>query len=164
MKNRSWVALLMSVAGGLWVAANAAPEAPLVPYPEGFRGWAHVKSKIKRGEGKAVDPFGEIHHIYANPPAMEGYRTGKFPEGAVLVFDVLELVEKDSKIIREGARRNTQVMVKDARFVGTGGWGYELFAQDSRENRAIGANAVTACYQCHTQRKDHDHVFSSFRP
>lgn len=32
------------------------------------------------------------------------------------------------------------------------------------QGRAFGANATAACFQCHTARKDHDYVFSTFRP
>ena len=38
-------------------------------------------------DGKIVAPHGLIHHIYANEKALEGYRTGHFPEGAVLIAD-----------------------------------------------------------------------------
>ena len=34
--------------------------------------------------------FGGIHHIYANDKAIEGYRNELFPDGAVIIFDLLE--------------------------------------------------------------------------
>ena len=55
-------------------------------------------------------------------------------------------------------------MVKDSRrHKDTGGWGFEGFKGDSTTERAVGANAATACYQCHTAQKDKGYVFSSWR-
>ncbi len=42
-------------------------------------------------------------------------------------------------------------MVKDSRrYEDTGGWGFEGFKGDSTTERAVGSQAATACYQCHT--------------
>lgn len=46
----------------------------------------------------------------------------------------------------------------------TGGWGFEGFKGDSKTERAVGKNAASACFQCHTSRKDRDYVFSSLGP
>ena len=46
---------------------------------------------------------------------------------------------------------------------GRRGWGFEGFKGDSKTERAVGANAASACFQCHTGRKDHDFIFSAFR-
>jgi hypothetical protein len=56
-------------------------------------------------------------------------------------------------------------MVKDARrYNATGGWGFEGFKGDSKTERAVGANAATACFQCHEPKKDAGYVFSTWRP
>ena len=134
-----------------------------VPYPEGFRGWTHVKSALIEKGNPAFSHWGGFHHIYANEKAVEGYKTGKFPDGSVLVFDVVEAMSKDS-LVWEGNRRLIDVMVRDAdRFKTTGGWGYEEFAGDSKTDRKIGALATTACYNCHAQQKVNDNVFSKLR-
>ncbi len=134
-----------------------------VPYPEGFRTWTHVKSALIEKGSPAFAHWGGFHHIYGNAKAIEGYKTGKFPDGSVLVFDVVEATSKDS-VVSEGNRRLIDVMVRDAdRFKSTGGWGYEEFAGDSKTERKIGALAVTACYSCHSYQKDNDNVFSKLR-
>ena len=134
-----------------------------VPYPEGYRNWTHVKSALIEKGSPAFSHWGGFHHIYGNAKAMEGYQTGKFPDGSVLVFDVLEAVSKDN-VLSEGNRRLIDVMVRDVnRFKSTGGWGYEEFNGDSKTVRNIGALAVTACYSCHANQKDNDNVFSKFR-
>ena len=55
-----------------------------IPYPTGYRLWAHVKSEIVEPQHPGSSTNGGIHHIYANTQALEGYRTGKFPDGSVL--------------------------------------------------------------------------------
>jgi hypothetical protein len=137
-------------------------RSPEVPYPDGFRRWAHVKSTLSAPRRDA-DPRSGIHHIYANEMALRGYATGRFPDGSVIVFDLLDVATADGTT-REGARKLVDVMHKDsARFAATGGWGYEEFRGDTRE-RVVADRASTACFQCHTQRKDSDYVFSKLRP
>ncbi|MBK7236117.1 MAG: cytochrome P460 family protein [Sterolibacteriaceae bacterium] len=41
--------------------------------------------------------------------------------------------------------------------------GFEGFKGDSLTDRAVGKNAATACYECHTAQKDKDYVFSTLR-
>lgn len=134
-----------------------------VPYPKGYRDWTHVKSMVIQPGHPLHEAFGGIHHLYANKVAMQGYAKGRFPDGAVIVFDLLEAKTGDNAI-QEGARKVVGVMHRDAKkFAATGGWGFEGFKGDSSTERAVGANAASACYQCHTSRKDADFVFSTFR-
>ena len=140
-----------------------AADAPPVPYPDGYRQWTHVKSMTINQGHALYDSFGGIHHIYANRKAEQGYKAGKFANGSVIVFDLLEAKVADNTV-QEGARKVVGVMHKDARkYKDTGGWGFEGFKGDSKTDRAVGANAASACYQCHTAQKDKDFVFSSFR-
>lgn len=143
-------------------AGTAGAEPPAVPYPEGYRNWHHVKSMVIDPGHPLYDAFGGIHHLYANDKAVAGYRSGKFGDGSVIVFDLLEAKTADHAVT-EGERKVVGVMVKDARrYAATGGWGFEGFKGDTRD-RAVGANAATACFACHTQRKDEGFVFSSLR-
>jgi hypothetical protein len=153
------VALLLALAGAPALAADPAP----VPYPEGYRGWTHVKSMVINPGHPLYEAFGGIHHLYANRKALKGYQSGKFPDGAVIVFDLLEAKVADNAV-QEGTRKVVGVMHKDARrWKDTGGWGFEGFKGDSRSERAVGKNAASACYACHTQQKDRDFVFSGYR-
>jgi hypothetical protein len=131
-----------------------------VPYPEEYRDWRHVKSMVIEEGHPLFASFGGIHHLYANDKAVKGYKDGSFPDGAVIVFDLLEAPRADDAMT-EGARKFTGVMHKDAeKYAATGGWGFEGFAGDSKIERMVGVNAATACYSCHTSQKDHDYVFS----
>ena len=155
------LALASSLAGFgavLWIIGKTEPS---VPYPEGYRRWAHVKSAIAAPKREA-DPRAGIYHIYANELALRGYETGRFPEGSVIVFDLLATTS-DKGGVQEGGRKLVDVIHKDStRFASTGGWGYEEFGGDTR-NRVLGEAARNACFQCHTQRKPQDYIFSSLR-
>ena len=152
---RSLVALL--------AAAACLPALAQVPYPEGYRDWRHVKSMVIQPGHPLHDAFGGIHHLYANDKALDGYRKGRFPDGAVIVFDLLEARSADNAVT-EGARKVVGVMRKDAkRYAATGGWGFEGFKGDSRTERAVGDKAAAACFQCHTSQVKRDFVFSEAR-
>ena len=151
--------LALATLAALALAALAAD----VAYPDGYRDWHHVKSMVIQPGHGLYEAFGGIHHLYANRKALEGYRTGKFPDGAVIVFDLLE-APAEAGAITEGRRKVVGVMARDARkFAATGGWGFEGFKGDSRTERAVGADAAKACFACHAPQKDRGYVFSSLR-
>jgi hypothetical protein len=153
------ITAVLAGAGALALAA-----APGVPYPANYRNWTHVKSMVIEPGHALHASFGGIHHLYANDKALQGYRTGKFPDGAVIVFDLLEANSADHAVT-EGKRKVVGVMQRDAaKYAATGGWGFEGFAGDSKTERAVGANAATACFACHQARKPNDYVFSGYRP
>ncbi len=145
------------------VAAPAWATDVVVPYPEGYRTWTHVKSMVIEDGHPLHASFGGIHHIYANDKALKGYRSGRFPDGAVIVFDLLEAPRADHAIT-EGPRKVAGVMHKNAkRYAATGGWGFEGFAGGDKTQRVVGKQAETACFACHVPQKDRDYVFSRLR-
>ena len=153
---------MLFLAAGVFTAIVWA-DGSTVEYPEGYRDWAHVKSMLIEQGHPLYEAFGGIHHLYANAKAVKGYRTGEFPQGAVIVFDLLEAV-KENGAITEGARKVLGVMHKDEkRFPSTGGWGFEGFAQGNADARVVQQSAATACYQCHTSQRQKDYVFSAWR-
>ncbi len=148
------------------LSANTGEEAsyPAVPYPDGYREWTHVKSNLIGPKSSLYKEIGGYQHVYANKIGMEGYRTGTFPEGSILVYDFLEGQETESGSTIEGPRRFTSVMVKDTkRYAATGGWGYEEWRGDSTTDRMIAAEASTRCFECHKNRAASDYVFSKYR-
>lgn len=63
-----------------------------------------------------------MHHIFANQKAVDGYATGNFSDGAVIVYELREAQQKNGVII-EGERRRVDVMIKDSTlYKSTGGW------------------------------------------
>lgn len=165
MKHLTFVLAIVVAATAVYAAAPPAPE---VAYPANYRTWTHVKSMVIEPGHALHASFGGIHHLYANDKAMQGYRAkpglGQFPDGAVIVFDLLEANAADHAVT-EGKRKVVGVMQRDQKkFAGTGGWGFEGFVGDSQTQRAVGGNAATACFACHQARKPNDYVFSSYRP
>jgi Cytochrome P460 len=161
--KKSYMKLLSLASLGCLGGALAASTAA-VKYPEGYRGWQHVKSMVIQEGHPLHGAFGGIHHIYANQKAMRGYQMGHFPDGAVIAFDLLEAPVADGAIT-EGARKVLGVMQRDAkRFAATGGWGFEGFAGGDASKPVVGEKAAEACYNCHTAQKDKQFVFSAYRP
>jgi hypothetical protein len=153
------VALVLAVAASVVSASDANPP---VPFPEEYRRWAVVRSLVVGPENKNFTINGGFHHYYANERAAEGFRSGNFPDGSIVVDERLE-VRQEAGNTFEGPRKSVAVMDKDAaRYQGTGGWGFDIFAG---EDRAQGASASVraACFSCHSQRKEHGFVFSEFR-
>ncbi len=133
-----------------------------VPYPQEYRQWLHVKSMIIEPGHALANPFQGIHHVYANQKAQTGLENGKYPNGSILVFDLLAY-EHNDKSIQEKERKLIGVMVKDDNlYKNTGGWGFEGFAGNSRSKRLVTDNGA-ACFSCHTAQKGHDYVFSITR-
>lgn len=147
----------------LGLALPAPADAAEVAFPTGWRDWKHVKSMVIEPGHPLYEAFGGIHHIYADSKAVEGYRTGSFPDGAVIVFDLLE-AERANDAVVEGPRKVLGVMRKDGRaFAATGGWGFEGFAAGDPKVRAVGNQAKTACFDCHAPQAARGYVFSSWR-
>lgn len=141
----------------------ASAAEPQVPYPDGYRNWHHVKSMVIEEGHPLHSAFGGIHHIYANDKALEGYRKGHFPNGAVIIFDLLEAATVDNAIT-EGQRKVVGVMHKDAKqYTETGGWGFEGFAAGDPTNRVVGSDAASACFACHVPQQGRDYTFSQLR-
>ncbi|HEY4245385.1 MAG TPA: cytochrome P460 family protein [Lacunisphaera sp.] len=158
------------------LAQTAAPTAavPEVPYPDGYRRWMHITSVVNlpekeeagtpsREPRKTPAPHGLIHHLYANELALEGYRTGRFPEGAVLIADWFALEETRGRLV-EGARQSVDVMIRDGRYTATGGWGFTKFDQDSHTKRQVSTNAAQSCFACHQHAgTERGFVFSTLK-
>lgn len=163
MKTRKKITLAVATIAAMAAVTFAA--APVeVDYPADYRTWPHVKSMVIEPGHPLYSSFGGIHHLYANDAAMRGYRSGTFPDGAVLVFDLLAAQSKDHAVA-EGPRKVVGVMQRDAKkFAATGGWGFEGFAGDGRNERVVGTKAATACFACHQSQQAHGFVFSSYRP
>lgn len=158
------LALLALATGGAW-AVRAAQSAAVVPYPEGYRAWRHVKSMIVEPGHPLAGLVEGTHHLYANEKAMRGYRRRPFPEGSVIVFDLLETL-RGEQAVTEGARKAVIVMRKDTRRYAatTDGWGYEVFARGDASQPQVGDQAASMCHGCHASQRERDYVFSEYRP
>ena len=153
---------LLAVAGAILLCAASAVEHS-VPYPRGFRSWTHVKTAIITPAHPAFQSEGGLHHIYANEKAVQGFATGRFADGSVIAYELLETEEKDG-VVSEGEVRRVDVMVKDAeRYASTGGWGFQRFRGSDQTNGILTDSVRTTCFQCHARAADHGLVFSRIR-
>src|SRR5262249_33612038 len=143
-------------AASIATLTTLAADQPAVPYPTGFRSWQLVRSTVVGPEHPSFPNRGGIHHYYANDKAVEGYRTGTFPKGSVLVDE--GVMTKDGEGMTKGLqfeteRRGIAVMVKnDELHRETGGWGFEHFKGDDRTGD-LKAGDRKQCYGCHSMQK-----------
>ena len=163
-ERRRAIFLALAVAFAVtWSLSSWARPDDAVPYPAGYRHWTHVRTALIGPQSAAYESFGGLHHIYANEKAIEGYRTGRFTDGSILVFELLETRE-NAGVTSEGPRKRVGVMVKNSKqYAETGGWGFESFRGDSQTERRLNAEGRIACFKCHEPQKDRDYVFSEFR-
>ncbi len=148
---------VLAVSVALW-----AQIAETAAFPKEFRKWVHVKSVLVGPQSPAFATEGGIHHIYANEKALAGYDSGKFPDGSVIVYDLLETKEVAGNTV-EGQTRRVDVMVKQSeRYASTGGWEFMSFSGDDQTNGKLTTARHATCAGCHAHRKDHDSVFSEF--
>ena len=140
------------------------------PYPEGYRHWTFLHSSMVP---PTFDSFARkpcekpcmagLFHFYANDKAMEGLRTGTYPDGAIFAEEMLEWLSTSPGSAKEGHRRVVGVMVKDSRlYSSTDGWGYGNFDDESRIDK-LDPKKREACHQCHIARKDQGYVFTDYR-
>ena len=132
-------------------------------FPKEFRKWAHVKSVLVGPQSPAFATEGGIHHIYANDKALEGYDSGKFPDGSVIVYDLLETKEVAGNTIESQTRRVDVMVKQNDRHASTGGWEFMSFSGSDETNGKLTAAREATCAGCHANKKDHDSVFSEFR-
>ena len=145
--------------------------------PVNYREWVFVGSS--RGlayaanppaAGQATSPTEMYHNIYIKPASYREFvKTGKFPEGTVLV---LEMASADTK--REPGLQGSyekdfaglDVSVKDSsRF--QGGWAYYSFSDgmgSAYKAKAEPFPASAGCVSCHKQNAATDNVFTQFYP
>ena len=145
------------------VAACAAPHGlhpgESVPFPDGYRGWQHIKSMVIEPGHPLHATFGGIHHVYGNPAAIAGLERSDYADGAVFAFDLLA-AEHTDHAITEGNRKVLGVMHRDAAaFPDTGGWGFAGFDDGGRNLGVDGSQ----CFQCHLGQRDRGYVFSAWR-
>ena len=109
MKALSTVLAAILTLLAVWLYASDGSNGD-VDYPNGYRQWSHVKSMVLQEGHPLYETFGGIHHIYANSKALEAMQAGNpYPDGSVLVFDLLE-TKVENKAIVQGARKRVDVM------------------------------------------------------
>jgi len=150
---RPWTSCVMAVLSlGFLYAAEP------VQYPPDFRRWVHVGTGVILPGGSLPESEHGMHHVFANQKAVEGYSTGEFADGSIIVYELREAQQKNS-VISEGVRRRVDMMIKDSTYKSTGGWRFERFIENDPTRNLI-TDSGTMCFGCHSNAKAHGFVFS----
>ncbi len=160
--RQKWIFLAVG-AGSFAPILHISAEPKGLAFPTGYREWVHVKSAVLGPQFPAFETEGGIHHIYANDKARQGFKTGNFPDGSIVVYDLLTTTENNG-VMSEGARRRVDVMYKDSQaYRESGGWRFERFMGDDQSTDVLSPEHRASCFQCHKSQEKHDFVFSQFR-
>lgn len=129
--------------------------------PAEYREWisvgSSIASDIPEPHGLSNASSGLSHNVYIDRAAYRAFsRTGKFPEGAVLILETSGVAGKKPIAL--------QASVKDSRF--DGGWGFFNFtnADGTIKDKAESVADKSSCRTCHEERAKSDHVFTQFHP
>lgn len=175
MKSILFLALAF-ISFGLVVSSSAEDSDTFSPYvssdgsitlPTEFRDtWTYLGSWVH-----AEDLKSGFHNVYTEPGVAEDYRTsGKFPDGAVLVKEVLAEGKQDMTTGKGVVHAKNDivlwfVMVKDekGRFKDNpkwgDGWGWAQFMADD-PSKDISTDYKKDCLGCHVPAKDTDWVYT----
>ncbi|HEY4211811.1 MAG TPA: cytochrome P460 family protein [Steroidobacteraceae bacterium] len=132
--------------------------------PSDYREWVFLTSSLDMnyGTGPGMD-HSMFDNVFVPPSAYQSFlRTGKWPEGAVLLKEN-RVASSNGSINKSGQFQVTSTMglevhVKDSqRFAGTG-WGFFVFP-DAHSQPATVIPSSASCYSCH---KDHGAVDTTF--
>lgn len=151
------------IASAVVLAVSAGYATETVQYPDNFSRWVHVSTGIvlPGADSRLMSEEG-MHHIFANGKAVEGYPSGDFPNGSIIVYELREIEQKDG-VIREGKRKRVDVMIKDSTlYKDTGGWRFERFWGNDQTQDAL-HDSGTMCFACHSKANTHGSVFSQLQ-
>ncbi len=161
-EKKELVGILASMKDEIIGASRMAPQSAEIPFPNSYREWYHVKSRINQ-EGHSVAGNVGFQHVYANPLALAGLKSGAYVDGATFALDRLNFTQADDKIMSEADRKVLVVMVKDeARYPTTGGWGFEGFKAGDPKQRVV-KDGGAKCFTCHAPLVKEGFVFSKLR-
>src|SRR5215470_3465491 len=84
LRRRAWMLFSLAV-----VSLAVAYGAESVQFPENFRLWVHVGTGvILPGGNPSLKSEEGMHHVFANQKAVDGYASGEFPDGSVIVYEL----------------------------------------------------------------------------
>lgn len=152
-------AVLMLVATAAVLTLSASYGAESAQFPDSFRRWVHVGTGvIMPGANPQLMSEEGMHHIFANEKAVNGYSSGDFADGSIIVYELREAQQKNG-VIFEGDRKRVDFMIKDSSLKSTGGWRFERFWGNDQAQNAV-PDSGTSCFQCHSKANAHGFVFS----
>lgn len=160
------IAVLLAVVA---TAVTAMTPKPGLELPKDYRGTMYHLGSWFSAEGDASG----FHDVYANKIALEGYRrTGKFPDGSVLVKEVREATSGDYTTgfginYATDKIKTIFLMVKDSKHKSDDplwqeGWGWAQY--NSPEGESITTSFEADCMGCHLPAEETDWVYTEAYP
>ena len=139
--------------------------------PSGYREWIYVGTPLTPNDMNAgAAAFPEFHSVYINPTSWQSYkRSGTFPDGTVLVKELLSVGEKaasSGKGYFMGEFIGLEAAVKDSkRFPNEPGyWAYFSFGHSYPLAAKAKAQETVTCAACHQALAADDQVFTQYYP
>jgi hypothetical protein len=141
--------------------------------PEGYREWVFVGSStglnyMPNPAPSSANSATDFKNVYINPAAYREFtRTGKFPEGTVMVLEIASAANKNEPGL-QGSYGDKYIAleasVKDSKRF-SGGWAYFGFTgMDGKTLTKAKPFPDSACQSCHQQKAATDLVFTQFYP
>lgn len=139
-----------------------------ISIPNGFRSWQFLGTwAVATDEDDQVGSK-SFHNVYTQPETIAAFRsTGKFPDGAVLVKELLTATTGTMTTGEVSHATETEgwfIMIKDTqgRFKGNplwgDGWGWALFNADDPTMTAT-KNYQDDCIACHVPAQKDDWIY-----
>jgi hypothetical protein len=141
--------------------------------PEGYREWVFVGSStglnyMPNPAPSSANSATDFKHVYINPAAYREFiRTGKFPEGTMMILEIASAANKNEPGL-QGSYGDKYIAleasVKDSKRF-PGGWAYFGFiGMDGKALAKAKPFPDSACHSCHQQKAATDLVFTQFYP
>ncbi len=140
--------------------------------PEGYREWVFIGATLgmsySEGASEAAPGPQEFHNLYITPAAYREYKkSGKFPEGTMLVMEKLSAGSRVSPNQRgnfEDKALGIEVALKDSSQYDES-WAYFNFIRrDGSAAPSVKAFNKESCWACHNEHAATDNVFTQFYP
>jgi len=139
-----------------------------ITIPKDFRSWQFLGTwAVATDEDDEVGSKG-FHNVYTQPETVAAFRsTGKFPDGAVLVKELLKATTNTMTTGEVSHATETEgwfIMIKDTqgRFKGNGrwgdGWGWALFNADT-PTTTVTEDYKADCIPCHVPAEKDDWIY-----
>ncbi len=146
-----------------------------IAIPERFRSewvflgtWSVAEQDAEQSSEASGRGAAELHNVYTQPDVIEAYRqTGEFPDGAVLVKELLTGATKPmtTGVVSRGTDiEGWFILVKDTqnRFTSNplwgDGWGWVLYSSEDR-TAPVTRSYQSECLGCHIPARDTDWIY-----
>lgn len=141
--------------------------------PEGYREWVFVGSStglnyMPNPAPASANADEDIKHVYINPSSYREFiKSGKFPEGTVMILEIAEAARKNEAGLQGSYAEKfiaLEASVKDSKRF-PGGWAYFGFTdREGKLKDKVTPFPDSACLACHQQKAATDRVFTQFYP